>query len=205
MARLDLGVMAVGAAVVAGLLGAAAWVYWPTGGDPFAHCQTSRVAGALGGPFTLVDSAGRTVTDKDVITGPTLLYFGYTYCPDVCPLDAARNQEAQELLAERGRTIASVFVSVDPERDTPEVMAEFSGYFPGELRGLTGSPEQVAEAAKAYRVFYRKQDGDPEHYLVSHTVFTYLAFPQHGVVEYFNRDISADAMADRLECFLKAA
>ena len=110
-------------------------------------CTQGRVAGgAIGGPFTLIDEEGQTVTDADVIDGPTLIYFGYTFCPDVCPLDTVRSAEALDILVEEGRDVDFLFISVDPGRDTPEVLKEFTGDFHPNMIGLTGTEEQIAEA-----------------------------------------------------------
>lgn len=180
----------------------------PTSDDPYAQCRASAVAGGtdqIGGPFTLVNGAGETVTDKDVITEPSLLYFGYTYCPDVCPFDTARNAEAVDVLAERGLSVTPVFISVDPQRDTPEVVGEFAELLHDKMIGLTGSEAQVKTASQAYRTYYRKQDGDPEYYLVDHSTFTYLVLPEAGFVEYFRREVTPEQMADRVACFIQAS
>jgi len=196
------------AVIVAALFMGGLW--WMTQSDqnagPFAQCQATQVAGdgnGIGGPFELVNAAGETVTDADVITEPTLIYFGYTFCPDVCPLDTARNAEAIDVLAERGMSATPVFVSIDPHRDTPEVVGDFAYNLHEKMIGLTGSEEQVAAASKAYRTYYRAQDKSDEFYLVDHSTFTYLVLPQHGFVEFFRRDVSADAMADRVACFVE--
>ncbi len=177
--------------------------------DPFAQCRASNVAGGgaeIGGPFELVDETGETVTDAEVIDKPTLIYFGYTFCPDVCPLDAARNAAAVEILEERGEIVKPVFISVDPARDTPEVLAEFTDYLHPRMVGLTGSPEQVRAASRAYRTYYQAQDSDDdEFYLVDHSTMTYLSLPGHGFVEFFRRDASAEQMADRVQCFVEAS
>ena len=175
---------------VAAMLGATAYFALSPGNgdDVFAQCRAGSVAGgsgSIGGPFTLVSETGQTVTDADVITRPSLLYFGYTFCPDVCPADNARNAEAIDLLIEQGHNVQPVFISVDPERDTPEVMAEFTDYLHDDMLGLTGSPEQVKAASQAYRTFYRKQPSDDEFYLVDHSTFSYLVLPEHGFVEFF--------------------
>lgn len=171
-----------------------------------AACGESSVAGAaIGGPFELVSETGETVTDADVITEPTLIYFGYTFCPDVCPLDSMRNAQAVDILQERGIDAQAVFVTVDPQRDTPEVVAEFTDNFHEEMLGLTGSPEQVAEAAGAYRVVYNaRTEEDPDYYLVDHSVFTYLVLPGEGFVDFFRRDAAPEAVADRVQCFVNA-
>lgn len=200
---------AIGAASVVALgLGATLVATILAPADRFDACRASRVAGgtgAIGGPFTLVDETGRTVTDAEVITGPTLIYFGYTFCPDVCPLDNQRNALAVDLLAERGYTVTPVFISIDPARDTPEVMAEFTDEIHPRMIGLTGSPEQVKAASQAYRTYFRKQDGDPEYYLVDHSTQTYLVLPDHGFVEFFGREATPELMAERVACFVDAA
>jgi protein SCO1/2 len=177
--------------------------------DPFAQCREGVVAGGagqIGGPFTLVSETGETVTDAEVITEPTLVYFGYTFCPDVCPLDTVRNAEAVDILEADGYSVRPVMISVDPERDTPEVMAAFTNNVHPRMLGLTGTPEQTDAAARAYRVFYRiNRDGDDPYYLVDHSAFTYLVLPEYGFVDFFNREITPQQMAERTECFVDAA
>ena len=198
----------VAGTAVVGMLAATWWVTRNTNDDAFAKCRTSVVAGgaaAIGGPFTLVNGQGETVTDKDVITKPSLVYFGYTFCPDVCPLDNARNAEAIDLLQEQGRDVQPVFISIDPERDTPEVVAEYASYVHDDMIALTGSAEQVKAASQAYKTYYRKQDGDEEYYLVDHSTFTYLVLPEVGFVEFFKRDDTPEDIAKRTACFMDAA
>lgn len=175
----------------------------PTAGDPFASCRGGKVAGSIGGPFELVNGGGETVTDADVITEPALLYFGYTFCPDVCPLDTVRNAEAVDILAERGQSVTPVFISVDPKRDTPQVVGEFAANVHERMIGLTGSMEQIDAAKKAYRAFSRVNDDGTDYYLVDHSTFTYLVLPDHGFVEFFKRGDTPEQMADRVGCFLE--
>ena len=193
---------------VVGLIGASVlYILQPTGDDQFAQCRAGAVGGgAIGGPFTLTDENGKTVTDKDVIKGPTLVYFGYTFCPDVCPLDAARNAEAVDILESDGKIVTPVFISFDPERDTPEVLRDFTDAMHPRMIGLTGTPDQVKAASAAYKTFYQKQvDGDPKYYLMDHSTFSYLMMPEVGFVDFFDRDISAANMAKKLGCFVDAA
>ncbi|MGO4914632.1 SCO family protein [Pseudogemmobacter sp. W21_MBD1_M6] len=193
-------------AAIAGLLASTYLMTRSSGSDPFASCRTAQVAGgtgAIGGPFTLVDETGKTVTDKDVITKPSLVYFGYTFCPDVCPLDNARNAEAVSILEDLGLEVTPVFISIDPKRDTPEVMAEFTDQMHPRMIGLTGSPEQVKAASQAYKTYYRAQNPDEEYYLVDHSTFTYLVLPEQGFVEFFRRDATAEQMAEQVACFVK--
>ncbi len=174
--------------------------------ETFAGCSDSAVAGgSIGGPFELVNGSGETVTDADVITKPSLVYFGYTFCPDVCPLDNQRNALAVDQLQEDGYDVQPVFITIDPARDTPEVVGEYASYMHEDMIGLTGSAEQVDAASKAYRTFYQKQDGDdPEFYLMDHSTFTYLVLPDEGFVEFFRRDQSADQIATQTACFIDA-
>ena len=193
--------------VVMLLLAATFWLsFGRRGDDQFADCRASSVAGgagSIGGPFTLINGQGETVTDADVVTKPTLVYFGYTFCPDVCPLDVARNAEALDLLAEQGSDAQAIFISVDPQRDTPEVVGEYASYMHEKMIGLTGSPAQVAAASKAYKTYYKSHDtGADEFYLVDHTTFTYLVIPRLGFVEFFKRDDTAAEIADRTSCFI---
>ena len=203
-------IIAIGSAVV--LVAMLGLFYWlAMAGDPddqFAQCRAGNVAGgagAIGGPFELVSETGETVTDKEVIDQPALIYFGYTFCPDVCPIDVARNAQAVEILEERDEMVKPVFISVDPKRDTPEVVDDFTANLHPRMLGLTGSPEQVKAASQAYRTYYNAQDsGDDEYYLVDHSTMTYLVFPEIGFADFFRRDASAEEMADRVQCFLDA-
>ncbi|OAN75182.1 protein senC [Jannaschia sp. EhC01] len=179
------------------------------GDDQFAECRQGVVAGGagtIGGAFELVSETGETVTDADVITEPTLMYFGYTFCPDVCPLDTVRNAEAIDILEGNGYSVLPTFVTVDPNRDTPEVVAAFTDNVHPRMLGLTGTTEQTHAAASAYRVYYQNHDdGTDPYYLVDHTAFTYLVLPEIGFVEFFNRDTSPVDMAERTACFIEAA
>jgi len=199
-------VAAVAAAVLV-LAGAAYWVYRPAAST---DCPGGSVAGAaIGGPFTLVDTTGATVTEAEVIDRPALVYFGYTFCPDVCPFDMARNADAVDLLAERGVDVKPVFITVDPARDTPQVLADYTGYLHPRMQGLTGTPEQVRAAADAYKVFYSVQDDDPEFYLMNHTSLTYLMLPGSGLAAFFRGapgadggGVTAEQMAETVACHL---
>ena len=194
-------------AAVLGLLGVA-WYMGRAPADVFAECRGSQVGigrAAIGGPLDLIDENGTAGTDVEIFTKPTLLYFGYTFCPDVCPLDSARNAEALDILQDRGYDAQAAFISIDPERDTPEVVAEFTDYLHPDMLGLTGTPAQIKAASQAYKTYYQKQEGDPEYYLMDHTTLTYLIMPQQGFAEFFQRDVTPEQMADRAACFIDAA
>ena len=198
-------IIAIGAIVTVVALIGGAFAITKLRTPTMADCSASAVGGAaIGGPFELVDATGRTVTDADIITKPTLIYFGYTFCPDVCPLDVARNAVAVDILTERGIDVNSVFISIDPARDTPEVVGDYTDNFHPDMIGLTGSDAQVAAASKSYRTFYSKADDDPEYYLMQHSTFSYLTFPDKGFVEFFRQIDSPEKVADAVECFIAA-
>lgn len=204
--------IALGASALAVMAVAGMWAVSMFGGsgddDPFGQCRSSAIAGgseAFGGPLELVNAKGETVTDKEIFTEPTLLYFGYTYCPDVCPLDVARNAEAVDILQERGISTTPVFISVDPKRDTPEAVGDFAFYMHDKMMGLTGSEEQVAAASKAYRTYYKVHPEEDGFYLVDHSTFTYLVTPEHGFLEFFRRDTPAEDIANKVQCFVEAS
>ena len=166
-------------------------------------CGGNSVEGgsaAIGGPFELVAPDGIIVREPDVIDRPALVYFGYTFCPDVCPFDVARNVLAVDLLDEQGIDVRSVFISIDPERDTPEVMAKYAQDMHPKMMTLTGSAEQVKSAAQAYKVYYAKGSGEGEFYLMDHSTFTYLMLPETGLATYFGRDATPEDIAQRTAC-----
>ncbi|WP_114286911.1 SCO family protein [Candidatus Halocynthiibacter alkanivorans] len=191
------------------ILAVGAWfAFGPGPGDQFAQCSTSQIAGGtatIGGPFELISETGETVTDKDVITKPTIVYFGYTFCPDVCPLDNARNADAVYMLQEQGFDVQPAFITIDPARDTVEVVKDYTDLFHPEMIGLTGSLEQVKAASKAYKTYFSQQADDSEFYLMNHSTFSYLMLPEQGFVEYFGRDVSAEKMAETAACYIGAA
>jgi protein SCO1/2 len=196
------------AAIVAAVGGLWAYTALLAPEDQFAQCRSGAIAGGaaeIGGPFTLVNGEGVAVSDTDVITGPTLIYFGYTFCPDVCPFDVARNALAIDVLEEMGIDATPVFISIDPERDTPEVVGNFAANMHPRMIGLTGTPAQVQAASKAFRTYYSKQDSGDEYYLVDHSTFTYLVLPEVGFVEFYRRETSPEEMAESVACFAEAA
>lgn len=164
-------------------------------------CRVPVIAGSkIGGPFTLVDGTGASVTSQQVIDRPSLVYFGFTFCPDVCPIDLGRNVTAVDILKDNGIEVRPVFITVDPARDTPEVVADYAASMHPEMIGLTGSDEQIAAAAKAYGVYYNAEQTGDEYYLVQHTSLTYYVTPEDGVVTFFKSDDSAEKMAAGVKC-----
>lgn len=199
MSRLYAGIAALFLAAIIG--GTALYTMVSAPND----CGGNSVAGgsaAIGGPFELVAPDGSLVTETDVIDRPSLVYFGYTFCPDVCPFDVARNALAVDILDEQGIDVRPVFISVDPERDTPDVMGQYAEDMHPKMIALTGSAEQVKAAAQAYKVYYAKGSGEGEFYLVDHSTFTYLMLPGTGLATYFGREDTPEEMAEQTACFV---
>ena len=157
--------------------------------DPFAQRRPSLV----GGPFALQTADGKTITDADVKGKPFLVYFGYTHCPDVCPTTLAQISDVLKRLP--NEPIRVLFITVDPERDTPKLMADYVSSFDPRIVGLSGSPRRSRQVEKAYRVYARKaptKDGD---YTMDHSSIVYLMDAKGGFVEAFNLERSADELA----------
>jgi cytochrome oxidase Cu insertion factor (SCO1/SenC/PrrC family) len=155
----------------------------------------------IGGPFTLVDQIGKTVRNKDLKGRLLLIYFGYTFCPDVCPTALTTMVEALYLLGTKAGDITPVFITVDPKRDTPEQLAMYAQHFHPRLLALTGSSEQIAKVAKDYRVYYAKaeEDGaDADAYLMDHTSITYLMNRDGTFLLHFSHGTDAETMAKRI-------
>jgi protein SCO1/2 len=166
-----------------------------------------RLAGAsIGGPFTLIDQDGRTVTQDSFAGQWRLMFFGFTHCPDICPTDLARNAQALRALEAADPAAAAkvqpIFVSVDPERDTPAALKPFVANFPPRLIGLTGTPEQVDAAKATFRV-YSARRGDGPDYLVDHSSMTYLFDPAGKPVTFWSSDEPAAAMAEGLRALVR--
>jgi len=139
------------------------------------------LASLFGGPFSLTDQDGNKRTDKDFLGKFMLIYFGYTFCPNICPVNLQNSAEAVEQLGEKGKKIVRLFVSIDPERDSVAVVKKYVAGFGDGLIGLTGTEAQISAVAKSYRIRRRKVIADdmPEDqgYLVDHTSFTFLMGP----------------------------
>lgn len=156
------------------------------------------------GPFTAINQNGQQVTQDDVIKGPSLLYFGYTFCPDICPLDTARNARVSEKLKAQNLEITPVFITVDPARDTAEVLKDFTHNFDKNMIGLTGAQEQIDALKKIYGAYGQKSEGetDPEYYMVDHSAFTYLVTPK-GFVAAYDRALTEEQMSANILCHEK--
>jgi protein SCO1 len=141
----------------------------------------------IGGAFTLVDGAGNRVTDRDFRGKLMLVFFGYAHCPDVCPTELQNMADVLEKLGPDAQNVAAIFISVDPKRDTPAALSSYVNNFSPRIIGLTGDQNEVAEAAKAYRVYFRKvgaQAGDS--YTVDHSAFIYLMDREGRYLTHFS-------------------
>ena len=158
---------------------------------------------AIGGPFALTDQDGRTVRDTDFRGKYRLVYFGFTYCPDVCPVDLQLVGQGLRQLEKSDPALAAevqpIFISIDPERDTPAVLKSYVAAFHPRLIGLTGTPEQIADVAKRHGVYYAKQgDSAAKEYLVDHSRILLLFGPEGEPIAIVPHDKGADAIAAEL-------
>jgi protein SCO1 len=162
----------------------------------------SAGAAAIGGPFSLVDQNGRTVTDKDLRGHPFLVFFGFTRCPDVCPTALFEISEVLGKLGPDAQKVSALFVTVDPERDTPAAMKDYLSSFNPRLVGLTGDPAAIAAVAKEYRVYAKKVPLDNGDYTMDHTALVYLMDKEGRFVTPFNLKRTPEAAAADLRRYL---
>jgi protein SCO1/2 len=161
------------------------------------------LANAIGGPFHLVDQNGKPFSDADLRGRWHLVFFGYTHCPDVCPTALNEIALALDRLGKTERpNVGVVFITVDPERDTPDVLKSYAESFDAPLAALTGSPDAVAEAAKGYRVYYAKHARSDGGYDMDHSAVIYIMDPQGRFTATLTPDMTADAIATRLRKLL---
>jgi cytochrome oxidase Cu insertion factor (SCO1/SenC/PrrC family) len=153
----------------------------------------------VGGPFHLVDQHGTAVTDADYRGRWMLVYFGYTFCPDVCPTELQTMATAVAKLGPDAAKVAPLFITVDPERDTPEVLARYLKLFGEGLIGLTGTPAEIADVARQYRVYYARVTPDHSPYVMDHSSFVYLMDPKGRLAALFDQGTSPDKMASGIE------
>lgn len=165
---------------------------------------SSASAPSVGGPFTLVNHHGETVTEQDFRGRFMLVYFGFTFCPDVCPTELGVMAAAVKALGEKGERVTPVLFSIDPERDTPEVLARYVALFHPRLVGLTGTPEQVDAAAKAWHVYYAKVEDESvsEAYTMDHSSIVFLMGPDGEYLKLFRPQTPPDEMAREIAKYL---
>lgn len=190
--------LAIAAPFLAGALALAA-----CSAGPGAPAEPPLAGASIGGDFELTNAAGERVRWEDFRGDYVILYFGYTFCPDICPTDMQRMAQglgqARAANPGLGDKITPVFITIDPERDTPEVVGEFASAFSDDIVGLTGTPEEIAEAARAFRVFYERGEETPGGYLVDHSAIVYLFGPEGEPIATLPTDKGADAVAAEIE------
>jgi len=155
----------------------------------------SSTAVQLGGPFSLTDQNGMPRTDADFRGRYMLMFFGYTYCPDVCPTTLAVMSAALDMMGQRAERIVPIFVTVDPKRDTPETMKTYLSAFGPRWVGLTGTPDEIAAIAKAYRVYFKINAGEDGNYTVDHSGVVYLMKPDGSYLANYSLANAPDTMA----------
>ncbi len=195
--------LAVALFAVAAVAAAVITVYGLRGGasdDPRQQMLARyRGSDAIGGPFALVDFDGQPVTDKSFAGEYTLIYFGFTYCPEACPAALLKVSQALDRMDPAvAARIQPLLISVDPERDTPEALKSYCSLFHPRLIGLTGTPETVGAAAKAYRVFYKKTPLDDGDYTVDHSLYLYLMGPDGTNLALFGHDVPVEELSRAL-------
>jgi protein SCO1 len=186
-------IAAFAASLAVGLLA----MTWAMGG-----LKNVAAPAAIGGPFQLTDQAGESVTDQSLKGRPTLIFFGFTHCPDVCPTSLFEISEVLRAMGKDADRVNAYFVSVDPERDTAAAMKDYLSSFDPHLKGLTGDPQAVAKVLSAYRVYARKvplKDGD---YTMDHTALIYLMDREGRFVSPFNMKRSPEQAASELKRYL---
>lgn len=203
--RRKLGIAAA-AAILLGVIGGS-WLWWaPQAGKGGPGLRSGLVSSVtIGGPFTLQNGAGETVTDADFAGRHMLIYFGYTFCPDVCPTELGNIAVALNMLDDKDADqVAPVFITIDPERDTPELMADYVALFHERLVGLTGTRGQIDKVAQQYRIFFRKvEDPDYTYYLMDHSSFVYLMDDQGGLVSMFAYGTEPENLADTIRASVR--
>jgi protein SCO1/2 len=168
--RLRRSIQILGALAVV-LVGATAWLVFRPGGP---LVQTAPDVVQIGAPFELVSHTGDTFSDRDLAGTPFTVFFGFTHCPEVCPTTLWEMSAALEQLGDEAKNLRVLFVTVDPERDTPEALATYLQSFSDRIVGLTGSPDEIAAIATAYRAYWRKVPTDDGDYTMDHTASIYL-------------------------------
>jgi protein SCO1 len=203
MARNLSGRLVPAAVLLGGLLilGAGAFLALSLHETPRGAAGT-LLASAIGGPFRLVDQNGKTVTDADLKGKWSLVYFGYTHCPDACPTALNDIAIALDELGPQRNAVRPVFVTVDPERDTPEVLKSYVTAFDAPILALSGTLEEIAQAAKGYRVYYAKHPEAGGDYSMDHSSVIYVMDPEGRFTASFTQENSPEEIAERLKKLL---
>ncbi|MGH6867107.1 MAG: SCO family protein [Methyloceanibacter sp.] len=194
-------IVILGGFLIGALVGAGILILDRQPGAP--RVETSGKA-LVGGPFTLIGENGKQVTDKDFRGRYMLVFFGFTHCPDICPAELQVMAQSLEELGPNAEKIVPIFITLDPERDTPEIVTGYVKNFSPRLVGLSGSPEAIAKAAKEYRVAYSKfqEDQATDSYSIDHSALVYLMGPDGGYLAHIPYGTSVAKMTETLRRFL---
>ena len=166
-------------------IGTGLWVYKQTKNNNL------NKATLVGGSYSLTDHNGNSVTDKSFSDKFKIIYFGYTFCPDICPTGMAVISQALDLLGNKAKRIKPIFITVDPKRDNVEIMAEYHNHFHPSFSNLTGTLDQIRRVAKLYRVYYKKSDAsEAENYLMDHSSIMYVLSPEGEYINHFGPEIT---------------
>ncbi|EAT09466.1 SCO family protein [Sphingobium sp. 10 DY56-G10] len=203
--------MKVGIAALASVLVLAAATALTIGWSPMAPrpAPTGALEGAaVGGPFRLIDQDGRVVTSDSFRGRYRLMYFGFTYCPDICPTDVQKMSQALRLFEQRdparAARIQPIMVTIDPERDTPKILKQFVSNFHPRLIGLTGPPAAITDTLRRFGVYAsRQQVGGASSYLMDHSALMYLMGPKGDPITFFARDATPDQIASELDTYVR--
>ena len=168
-------------------IGAGLWVYEQS------KSNNLNKPALVGGSYSLLDHNGKEVTDKSFPNKFKIIYFGYTFCPDVCPTGMGIISQALDLLGNKTQRIKPIFITIDPKRDNVEIMAEYHSHFHSSFSNLTGTLEQIKHVAKLYRVYYKKSDpSDTENYLMDHSSIMYVMSPKGEYINHFGPEITPE-------------
>jgi cytochrome oxidase Cu insertion factor (SCO1/SenC/PrrC family) len=196
--------------LAAGLL--LAGIGWSLRAQPLEETSAARLMddlmwnrGPIGGPFALTDHTGKLRTNEDFRGKLLLIYFGYSYCPDVCPTDLQQIGLAVDGLGAEAEAVQPLFITLDPERDTAAHLADYVPLFHPRLIGLTGTPEQIRRVALAYKVYYAKYPPDSPDYVIDHSSFVYLVDGAGNYIGFFPPGTTADRMIEMIKLNLPAS
>lgn len=185
------------------LIGLLAWL----GSDiaPVTKGGEAQGEALIGGDFALLDNTGKTITNNDFRGKYMLIYFGFTHCPDICPTSLLLMQNALNHLGDKAKKVQPIFITLDPERDTPQVVGQYTAHFGPALIGLSGSAEQIKRAADAYKIYYRKveEEDSAMGYVIDHSGFLYLMGPDGKYITHFPHTIAEQSLTDGLAAAIK--
>lgn len=168
-----------------------------------AHDSAPASNAVIGGPFHLTDQHGKQISDADFRGRVMLVFFGFTHCPDICPVSVSSLSKAMELLGDKADKTAPVFITVDPKRDTPKTMKDYLAAFDRRMVGLSGAPAKIKQAADAYKVYFSESAGGDGDYMVNHSGIIYMMGTDGKYVRHFSYDAAPQEIANAVKDYLK--